>query len=279
MSEPLPRQSLPEQRGAAASKRKSATKTIQKANGAQAIDRALSVLRCFGMGRAEFSLTEISNEVSLSPSTAHRILRALINRGFLVQNGDTGGYRLGGAMVLLGEAAHKTSGIERAIPILSELARLNNDSVSLGIREGTTVGVLHRIESSRELRFSQQVGTRVPLHASAMGKAILSGAADIGSEIAALGELPALTKKTICDPAKLAEEIRLSAARGFTIDDEEQVIGVRCVGAPVRDRGGAVRAAFAIQAPRAHMSDQRITEMGAQMRAFAQRLAEAMHLD
>jgi IclR family acetate operon transcriptional repressor len=258
--------------------RRKSGSTGPKLGGAQAIDRALSLLRLFGAGPAEFALSELSDALGLNPSTTHRIARALTRRGFLSQNSETGGYRLGGVLVLLGDAARRDFGMDRVVPVLSEIAAKFQDSVSLGVREGLAVGVLHRIESRRELRFSQRTGSVVPLHASAMGKAILCGAADLEAEIGALGDLPALTQNTVRDPAALAAQVKRSIERGYTIDNEEQVIGVRCVGVPIRDRRGTVRAALAIQAPAAHLDDRRVEEIGRQLPAYALRLAEAMRL-
>ncbi|MBO6716565.1 MAG: IclR family transcriptional regulator [Rhizobiaceae bacterium] len=248
----------------------------QKATGSQAIDRALSIIRCFGDGRAELGLSQISEELNLNPSTTHRIARALVRRGFLTFGREAGAYRLGGIAALVGEAARRHFGLERAIRVLEDIADKHQDSVSLGVREGDVVGVLHRIESKRELRFSQKPGSQVMLHASAMGKAMLFGAPQLRAEIASLGRLSALTEHTIVDPDVLAREISRSVERGYTVDNQEQVIGVRCVGAPIRDRKSVVRAAFAIQAPAALLDERRIEEIGKQMSAYSNRLSEAM---
>lgn len=251
--------------------------TPAKASGSQSINRSLSMLRLFGAGGGPLRLTEIAAALDLNLSTAYRIARALVRGGFLRHTGSEG-YSLGGTLSLLGAAARRSLHLDDAIKVLEEMRDRHCDTVSLGVREGSCVGVIHRVEASRELRFSQLVGSQVPMHASAMGKAILVGATELEAEIVGLGELKKLTTQTVYDRDSLVKEIRASKIRGFTVDDEEQVVGVRCIGAPIIDRNSVVQAAFAIQAPKAFLGEERLLEIGSLMPAYGRRLAEVMRL-
>ena len=111
-----------------------------------------------------------------------------------------------------------------------------------------------------------------------MGKAFLSGASDPEAEIRALGALKRYTPNTLTDKRQLLDDVQLSAQRGYAIDDEEQLNGVRCVGAPIFDKSGRARAAFAIQGPSVHLSHERVAEVGGELPKFARRLATAMRL-
>lgn len=256
------------------SKKKGITNNV---SGAQSIERALAMLRLFGISDGPLDLSELSATLGLSFSTTHRIARVMAVRGFLIKSQD-GTYRLGGISALLGAAAATQLGLESAMAILNEIGSRYSDAVSLGVREGNMVGVVLRVEAKRDLRFSQRVGSQAPLHASSMGKAILMGSPDFRTEAEALGALQRFTSNTICDREALIEELELSRDRGFSLDNEEQLLGVRCIGAPILDSSSRVKAAFAIQAPAPFMDDDRVYQIGEQMPIYARRLAEVMNV-
>jgi len=245
--------------------------------GTQAIDRALSILGLFTKEKkAEFHLNAIAEALELNISTTRRLLRVLVVNGFLSQNEETGGYCLGKMVIVLGELARHSFGLDQAIPILIKLAENYKESVSLGIQEGDSVVVVQCVESNRELRFTQRIGTRVPLHASALGKVVLCAEENIENYINTININKQFTNNTITDANNLLEEIQRSKERGYTIDYEEQYLGVRCVGVPIFDNHGKIRAALSIQGPSARLPDSRLHEIGRDLQPIAKRLSAAM---
>lgn len=229
--------------------------------GTQAIGRALAVLREFRERPRDLGIMQVANALGLSPSTAHRIIRALAAEGYLTQSGVTDRYSLGREAVLLGLAAQRNLGLDAARPILERVADATGESVNMGVRDGSSALVLLRIESRQPLRFDQPPGTRVPLYASSMGKALLAfdgGVESLPSDLSWSGYTPT----TITSPVRLARELATVRSRGFSIDMEESIPGVRCVGAPVCDASGRAFAAIAIQAPAVRMSDDRLQQLG-----------------
>lgn len=253
--------------------------TEPRATGTQAIERALAALDCFISAEPELGVTEVAQALALSPSTVHRILRALVGAGYLDQNRRTNRYYLGRRSLLLGQVAHHNFAFDLTLPVLESLAEQTGESVNLGVRDRHGGIVAVRVESRHALRFDQPPGTRVALHASAMGKALLAWSPDRAREVAELGPLIRLTEHTHVRSSELLADLAETHERGYSMDDEESIPGVRCLGAPVLDRLGWARAALALQAPLVRMPDDRIDELVQPLREAARRTAELIPPD
>ena len=242
--------------------------------GTQAIDRTLAVLGLFRELRHDLGISEISEELKLSASTVHRIARALVERGYLAQDAASERYYLGRSAVLLGQAANQGLGLHLVQPILDRVGEQTGESVNLGARDGGEMVVVIRAESKQPLRFSQEPGSRLPVYATAMGKATLSQALSIEEEVSALETpLRALTNKTITSTSELRKELETIRRRGYSIDDEEALPGVRCVAAPILSPSGRPIAAVAIQGPAVRMTRTRIKGLASVIRSAADEIA------
>lgn len=247
--------------------------------GTQAIRRALDVLGAFTHGEVEMSISDLASACSLSPSTAHRICRALVAEGFLQQDEPTARYSLGHAAVLLGQLAQRNYGLDRALLLLKEVGEMTGESVNLGIHVDQAAMVLLRVESPHPLRFEQPPGTRVPLHASSMGKLFLAFSPDPDAVVRGLSHLPRFTPSTLCDRGTLLADLRQICERGYSVDDQEAILGVRCVGAPILDRQSNAVAAVAIQVPAPRFPDGRMEELTSLVVDLARRLRLVLPLD
>jgi DNA-binding IclR family transcriptional regulator len=247
----------------------------QPRSGAQAVERALTVLHGVEADDDGVGVTELAQRTGLTVSTTHRLARALTEAGLLIQNPRTERYQLGPALIALGRKAEQRLGFQQALPLLKELAVATGESINLGIRAGNDVRIVLVVESSQPLRFSQEPGSRIPLHVSAMGKCLLadSGASgDIDDQIARLGELTPATHRTITDPDRLRAELELVRERGWALNDEERNTGVRAIAAPVRGPDGVI-AAVAVQGPTVRLTDDRITDLAELLEKATRRIA------
>ncbi len=245
--------------------------------GTQAIARTLAVLAAFRQEDRDLGISELAERLSLSASTVHRIVRALAAEGYLAQNEETERYYLGRASVLLGQAANRRLGLHQAHSVLERVSLETGESVNLGVREGHEMVVVIRVESKHPLRFSQEPGSRLPVHASAMGKATLSRSPAPADEVAGLPlPLESLTPHTIVSPDKLLRELDQIRNRGYSLDLEEAIMGVRCVAAPVVSPHAGVLGAVAIQAPAVRMPRPRLKMLTPLAIAAADEIAQTI---
>jgi IclR family transcriptional regulator, acetate operon repressor len=245
----------------------------QTRSGAQAVERALAVLRCVEADDAGVGVTELAQQAGLTISTTHRLARTLTEAGLLIQDPRTERYQLGPALVVLGRKAEQRLGYHHALPVLEELSAVTGESINLGIRAGDEVRVVLDVESRQRLRFHQEPGSTVPMHVSAMGKCLLATSGDIDDQIDALGDLVRATHRTITDRDQLRQELQLVRERGWALNDEERNPGVRAIAAPVRHPGGEVLGAIAIQGPTVRITDDRLAELAALLDKTAHRIA------
>ena len=139
--------------------------------------------------------------------------------------------------------------------------REDSDVIRLPTLTARQVLIVLHVDSPHPLRFDQQPGTFVPVHASGMGKALLAFAADPPAEVAALAELGTFTTATLTSREALLADLERTAARGWALNDGERHGGVRTMAAPMRDRTGRTWAAVAIQGPSARLTDVRLDEL------------------
>jgi DNA-binding IclR family transcriptional regulator len=241
-------------------------------SGAQAIGRAMRVLHSFD-DELELGIVELAQRLDLSPSTTHRIVRALVDAHFLDQDLRTERYRLGVGLAELGLRTLQRLGVDAARPVLSDLAHDTGESVNLGIRDGDEVLVLLWVTSPQPLRFEQPAGSRIPVHTSAMGKALLAWSTDPDHEVDRLTELERWTRRTLTSQRALRSELQVTHRRGYALNDEERNLGVRAVAAPILDRQGHAFAAIAVQGPTVRLTDAVVPKLVTKVQAAASRAA------
>jgi IclR family acetate operon transcriptional repressor len=249
-------------------------------SGAQAVERAIALLRCFDGVSGTISLTDLAKQTGLRVSTAHRIVRALLRGDLLDQDPQTERYRLGRAFAILGQAAMHGYGLDAVRPELEQLAAVTEESAGLGFRDGGDVVIAVSAQSNQPLRFDQPAGSRLRLHASAMGKALLAFAGpDVKDTVAALESLPRYTTATVTRRAALVDELAAVREQGFALNLEERYVGVSGVAAPIIDERGRARAAVGIRGPAVRLDARRIRELAPKVKAAARSVAPLLPLD
>lgn len=242
--------------------------------GTKAIDRALLVLSSF-VTTPEQGITEIAANAELSPSTVHRIVRALVQGGYLEQSNETERYYLGHAAHVLGQSARESWGFDRALPILKRMGSITGESVNMGIADGSEVVVILRVESVQPLRFDQPAGSRISMHCSSMGKALLA----FSKAPLPFMNYPSITQNTITSVEDFEAELAQARERGYSIDNQESIPGVSCVAAPILNAAGTAIAAIAVQGPSVRMTPERLAVIGEQTISTAAEIRETLGLD
>jgi len=239
--------------------------------GASSTDRVVDVLEALAeAGSAGLGVTDLSRVTRISRPALYRILGVLDRRGWAAREDQL--WFVGPSLAEISEPAPRSASIiERTRPGLVRLWEEFGETVNLGIPSRDEVLYLDILESSRGLRTGSQVGSRDPMHATALGKVFL--AARPSSEVRRMfgdAELAALTPKTIVALAPLMRDLAVVAERGWAVDDEESELGVRCVAAPVRDREGRTVAAISLSAPTVRFDDDALPVVAAAVQAEAQ---------
>lgn len=222
----------------------------QKAYSSRLLDRAILVLRVLAKGPAEKRLPDFSG-TGLHKSTIFRLLEALRRHRLVAVDETTGAYRLGLGLFDLGLAAVSRLDVGRcAPPFLEALMAETGETASLGIFEPPEVVYIQRVECAQPLRLPMSAGRRAPAYCTGIGKVILAHL-----EPARLDryldevDLAPLTPNTLVDRVVLGQDLQRIRERGWSLDDEEIFLGLRCVAAPIFDFKGQVVAGVSVAGP------------------------------
>ncbi|MDQ0470654.1 IclR family transcriptional regulator [Labrys wisconsinensis] len=245
----------------------------------RSVGRALDVLQALGRGSTNgMTVAEVAEAVGVSKSTAFALLQALIGRGF-VSDSRVGGsrlYRLGMALIHLGDRAVQEIGISQvATPILNQLAEATGMTARLAILDEGYAVAIARVDAPGIFRLASSLGRRELPHCSAVGKALLARLPQdkLMPLLQAIG-LPRRTERTLVEPARLIEDLALTSWRGYAVDDEEDNLGVLCVGAAVYDRNEEAVAAVSVTTIKLDRGDIEVAKLGATVRAHADRISQ-----
>ena len=231
------------------------------------LERGLEMLHIFEASPTELSLTEIAQEVGLSPSTASRLLAALEKHHFLKRNPDNRRYSLGIALLRLGDAAAQQSDIRSiSLPFLRDLQRKYNESVSIYIAQGGRRVCLDRIESTQALRQSIMIGESLPLIRGASGRVLLAWLSDTERQLI-LEQEPCILRED--DLAKVRRD-------GYALSMEEREKGVFAVSAPIFNSHGKMNAALSMSGPTSRFRSQLEEEYARTIQAHAQGISRSL---
>jgi IclR family pca regulon transcriptional regulator len=229
-------------------------------NFVQSLSRGLSILSVLAESSSPLNLTEISHQLKLSKSTIQRLTFTLLQLGYLNRDKETKRFRLGPKILSLGFAVIRNLDLkEVAYPYLEETSREVGETVNLAVLDGTEIVYIERIKTQQILNINLNVGSRLPVHCTSMGKAILAFLPNNRlEEVLKKIELPSLTSLTITSKAGLKKELGKIARRGFAINNEELSNGLRSVAAPIKNHNGEVIAAVNIAVPSIRVSLKRL---------------------
>ncbi|MDF2561871.1 MAG: transcriptional regulator, IclR family [Microbacterium sp.] len=218
--------------------------------GTQSIDRALSLLSAFSPERPRQRVADLVAATGLGQSTVSRMVSAMTALGFLRHHPQTGMYSLGAEVVNLAGIMLNDHPVHSAArQVAQSLAARLGTGVNVAERADAHLSYLCNFEGADAPRNSTLIGRGGPLHATAMGKALLIGKSQ--AEITAIlgSEFDRYTVHTITDVDALADEVALVAERGYATENEELALRRACIAAPIRDRSGEVVAAVSISGP------------------------------
>jgi len=256
--------------------------TIGERNALRSVSRALDVLETLGgSGTEGLTVAEIATAIGVSKSTAFELLQTLLARNYVtdVRLGSSRRYRLGFALVHLGDRAAADVGISQlAMPVLRELTDTTGLTSRLAVLDENGYAVaINRVEAPGIVRIASALGQRELPHCSALGKSLLAllPPARVVKLLAHTG-MPRRTEYTRLTPAELMKDLILVAERGYAFDDEEDNLGVVCVGAAITNREGEGVAAISVTTLKNGLDDDDLHALGRTLRSHAERISRML---
>jgi DNA-binding IclR family transcriptional regulator len=213
------------------------------------LGKAVAILRAFGPADTTLPLAELVRRTGLAKGTAHRVAGDLVTHRLLDKTAH--GYRLSGGLFELGmRAATERSLLELSMPYLQDLYERTHETVHLGVSDGAEVVYVAKIGGHRQARSPSRTGGRMPMHCTAIGKALLAYADDELREQVLSAPLERRTPRTIVAPGLLQRQLTAVLETGVAYEREESTTGLLCVAAPILDlHGQSALAAFSVTGP------------------------------
>ena len=244
----------------------------------ESVDNALKLLLML-RDRPAISVSEVSEDLSVARSTAHRLLAMLAYHGFVRQDPVTKAYAAGPVLAEISYAAVRDSDIRpKARPFIEELVREVGETVHLVALNGTQVLFMDCVEGDRALRAGSRVGARLPAHCTAGGKVLLAELADDQiRELYRAEKLEQLTARSVATVTALLTMIDETRRHGYALNDGESEQELRAVAVAIRDHLGRVRAAITLSAPGHRLPPDQLPGIVAAMRRTADSIGVILH--
>ncbi|HUK24621.1 MAG TPA: IclR family transcriptional regulator [Terriglobales bacterium] len=241
------------------------------------ISKVLRILEALQNSSSGLSLKAICDTTGIHKSTAHRFVKHLEREGYLICT-EAGAYLIGPRLAQMTARVNPRATLQVvARPVLWELWKSTQETVNLAVLDQGTVLYVDVIESPHEFRLSSRIGTRRPLHSTALGKS-LSAFLPAEQREGTLGAIvfqPA-TPRTIMNMVQFRQEMEKIRHHGYAVDDEEAVMGARCVSAPILNAGGEAVAAISVSGPVTRVSPGQVPALANAVAAAAQAISADM---
>lgn len=245
-------------------------------DGVPSVIRAVRILEAVGNAVRPPTLGELARTLGIPKSTAHDLCTTLVQERLLVRSPE-GRFRLGVRVLELYRAYDAASDLSAAFAeVCDELLPRHEETLVLSVLDGREVVYVACRNGTQPIAVNYRIGLRLPAHCTATGKAILSALPEERvRQLFGSGALPRPTRHSVGSLEELLRELEATRRRGYSVDDEETVEGMCCVGAAVRGRGD-VRAGVAFSTVKARVTPARLEELARQVTSLAQRLSERL---
>ena len=224
--------------------------------GVQSLSRAFAILEAMADAGGEIGLSQLATQAQLPPATIHRLVRTLVDLGYVRQE-PSRHYSLGPRLMRLVDTSTKRIAT-LAHPYMTDVVAALGESVNLAVLDGEEIVYVAQVQPSQNfMRMFTEVGRRVKPHAAAVGKAILATKPE--DEVRMLLKrtgMPRRTEHTLTTQKTLFADLERVRERGYALDDGEQELGVRCVAVTVPDAARPM--ALSMSGPLTRMSDETI---------------------
>jgi DNA-binding IclR family transcriptional regulator len=252
--------------------------TKSNENSVRALEKALTVVEHLSKIDSDIDLASLTKELEMPKTTLLRLLNTLKKHNFVQQDEQSRRYRLGWALIYLGQAANRVFNMVEFIhPFLKKLSRRCGETANLVFLDRNHAVYVDQVVSDSIIRGVPVVGAPLGLYCTAAGKVLLScQTEDRLEEMLEKIELNPLTEKTITDLGQLRLELIRIRERGFAVDDEETELGGRCVAAPIFGKEGTLVGAISVMGPTNRVNPRTLSDLSAMVRDSAQEISRAL---
>jgi IclR family acetate operon transcriptional repressor len=251
---------------------------VSETSPATAVERALNILEAAAQRRDGLTNSEISRKLGIPKSSASYILRTLEHRGYLRRDADSGRYRLGLKILSLGGDAQGNLEIaDVALPFMRALGEKIRMTVHLAVLDQGEAVYVEKVEAPGFFKVNTWVGRRMFLHSTSVGKCLLAWLPkqEIENVVRQQG-LKKRTPKTITTVSRLLADLEHVKQSGYAVDDEENSLGARCLGAPIFDATGNVTAALGASGTLTQVDEANMPRMIEALKETARRITRQL---
>ena len=230
----------------------------------QSLTRGLQILEALGRAEGGLTLTEVGHRVALPVSTTHRLLATLEKMRYVYQAGDLGLWYVGLQAFAVGSSfLGNRDFVAQSHTYMRRLMEQSGETANLAVLDGSEAVFIAQVQCREIMRLLVKLGSRAPLHASGVGKAIFAALPDEQIDaILKVRGLPRITESTIVAPETMWAALRVIRQRGWSFDDEEHLLGTRCVAASIYDEHAEPLGAISLAGPATRLPDARIKQLG-----------------
>ena len=241
----------------------------------QALDRGLTLLRVLA-ANDRATLTEIALSAGMVPSTAHRLLTTMQRHRITEFDDAMQHWMIGVEAFRIGSSfMRRTNLVEAGRGIMHDLMEASGETANMAVADSGDVVFISQVECNDPIRAFFRPGTRGRMHASGIGKALLAELSrDEVEAILARKGLPSFTPKTLTSPETLFADLEGTRVKGWSLDDEERTLGMRCLASAIFNEHREAVAGVSISGPSVRLPDTRLAELGALVREAAAAITE-----
>ncbi len=243
-----------------------------------ALDKALTVLEEIAASRIGLSLPELVSRTGYAKSSIHCLLITFERRSYIHRNDRTGRYMFGTRLFNLANTTLIGLRLrEQATPFLRALTQITGLTAHMAILDKGEAVLVSKSEPLDTLRLATWIGKRMDVHCTSLGKALLCALPEeeVQNIVKSHG-MPRHNENTIASTRKLMQELQLCSKRGYCLDDEEDEIGLRCIGVPILDDGGRPMAAISVSGSTIQVSRENIEFLSHLLKDTAAKIADAV---
>lgn len=210
-----------------------------KKYGAPSVKKAFAILNAISSSREGLGVSELAKKLKMAKSTVHGMTSALEELGAVMRDPRTKKYKLGFTLLEIGRSAYSQIDLKTAArPVTENLMEKTRTSIFLGILNWDHVTILDTVEARQDLNITAPIGSNIPLFAGAVGKVFLASMEEEQAiQMISSKGLPRFTDNSIVDAKLYHQELKQVREKGYAVDDEEYIMGVRAVASPLTGLG------------------------------------------